>query len=251
MKNKYKALVGCYGGRRGTTLAAIAQTRIDELAHLGELEITAEGMGHPDYIGNKENHPIEDKHIQALEESIGRYNLDIEALRNTGRKASTREKLRQADKVYAVDTHILGEYQKQAGQRKGRKYKTVLEGTKFTHKVYGKDMDDTEVPNDFVNRVVIPKKQGKTPEDLKPADARYYSMNGWEYRAGDKAARDQEAHELIVQGRKLGERIWADAYSGIRRLKYLNYEKWSAYVQESDNKVRARCREYTERGQNE
>jgi hypothetical protein len=220
-QTEYNVVVACYGGRRGTTLATLTQARLNEMHHEG-LDIKVLGRGHEKFIGNKAGEPVSDEHISAVEKAAVDYKgnsvqVAISALRKTGRKVATSEELQAADAVYAVDSFVLGQYQKVAGETESKhpsvlpKYQTVLTGAGIQHKIYGADMDDTETSADFTNRVIVPKKQGLPGEKLSTKDAKYFAMNGTEYRAGDEAARLHEAKDLVEIADFLAERILADA----------------------------------------
>jgi len=211
---KYNVVTACYGGRRGTTIAALAQARVDEMVPSG-LEISVAGRGHKDFMGGKEDHPVSDEHIELLSQVAGGRGYvakAAEALKRIGRKAATADDLESADAVYVVDNFVLDKYAELAVEDKGMKYRTVLDGAGMRHMVHGSDLDDTETSVDFTKRVIVPKKTGKgTPANLKPADAEYFSLDGSKYRAGDDKAKLQEARDLAYVAGVLAEKIVGDA----------------------------------------
>ena len=217
MAKQYNVITACYGGRRGATLATLTQAFLDTMGHDG-IEIKVMGRGNEKFIGNKADTPIPSEHIAALEQIAARYDGQTPAVRNavarlkqTGRKVATATELNQANAVYAVDDFILGKYSSMSGVSPSGKYKTVLQGIGAKHKVYGDNMDDTETTTDFTNRVIVPKLQGKTPESLKPADSKYFGLDGTQYRAGDAAAKLHEADDLVKVSYGLAQRIMRDA----------------------------------------
>lgn len=212
---QYTAIIGCYGGRRGTTLGELVKQKVYE-SPLDGVEIKVLGRGHSKFMGNKENTPISDRHINALESIVESpedsfVQRAVGGLRTTGRKAATVDELTGANAVYVADDFAVGQYAKFAGEEQGQKYQTFLQGAGRAHPLYGIDIDDTECTQDFTNRVVIPKNKGQTPADLKPADSRYFSLDGREYRAGDDAAVKQEAKDLVCVADGLAKRIIQDA----------------------------------------
>ena len=233
-KKLYEVVTACYGGRRGTTVGAIAQEYATALVQeraakssdpiYSKLEVRVLGRGNPKFMEGKVDHPIEAKHLDALRKasesmSIEKKPLDqaLETLASTGRKPASPEELQRVQRVYAADEHLAGLYQKLAGEESNPKYSTFLQGAKMAHSVHGVDLDDTETSVDFTNRVIIPKIKGGTPADLKSGDSQWVSLDGEVYRAGDENARLREARDLILVAQHLATGIVEEAYQEAER----------------------------------
>lgn len=219
----YTVGFGCYGASRGSTVAALTEAA---LRHRGVQDskprVSVFGFGHPKFMEGKVDHPISNESLEALAEVQDPIAKEaVEVLRSHGRKPATAETLRSCDAVYAADDFIMGQYQDLASERGSDRYRTMLQGADVSHPRYGVDIDDIESPIEFVQRVVIPKKQGKQPNPVvfggkpsfNPKDYPWYSLQGTQYRAGDKEARVAAAKDMVNIAYKLAERVEKDSRS--------------------------------------
>jgi hypothetical protein len=85
-ETQYRAITGCYGATRGTTVAAIANEVVRTMTRgamkAGNLEIVVEGVGAPDpkfMPDNKVNHPVRQEWLEAIMETSKDYNGAIDA----------------------------------------------------------------------------------------------------------------------------------------------------------------------------
>lgn len=226
----YRAITGCYGATRGTTVAAIAEETVRQLTRgsmkAGNLEIVIEGVGSNDekfMPDSKVNHPVNPKWAEAIYHWLNEMRIPgaekvKHTLENKGRQRATKEQLERADVVYAADSYILGVY---AGcERKGTaKYQTMLQGADLRHAKLGIDMDDIEFSNDATQRIIIAKRlTGKVVGDPNPKNAKYYDLAGKEYVAGSEEALMAHSRDVVEIGVRLGYRTYlnACAKAGVR-----------------------------------
>jgi hypothetical protein len=214
----YKVLIGCYAGKRGNILAALVQERIKDINH-GSLDIVVEGMGHPKYIGQRQNTKIPQEYLAQLKEVAKKHDKAVqraaEKLDDKVRYGIDAESLQEADAVFAADSFIRDEYRKLASEDNSDKYRTVLQGARIKHSSYGDDLDDTECTVDYTRRVIVPKLSGKTPEDVKPEETVYIDLDGNRHLAGDKKALSSELENMIEVANYLAHYILCEAYSSL------------------------------------
>ena len=222
-ENQYRILTGCYGATRGTTVAAIAEETVRNLTRgnmkVGNLEIVIEGVGCPSPIfmpDNKVNHPVKPEWAEAIYHWLDELKIPgaekvKHILENKGRQRATKEQLERADKVYAADAFILGEYAKAEGKGTS-KYQTMLQGADLRHPKFGISMDDIEFSDDATNRIVIAKRMtGKVIGDPDPKNAKYYDLSGKEYVAGSKEALMAHSRDVVEIGVRIGYRTYMEA----------------------------------------
>lgn len=201
--------IGCYGSRRGSTLAALVRANL--AAKYGpnyQRFIQIHGTGHAKF---KKEDKIESKHLDALRRVISdqpHLQVALDDIAQTGRRYLPKEDLAKLDELYAVDTFVGGEYKK-AG---ARNVTTVLEAAGLPHGRWGIDLDDTETSHHYTTEVIVPGIQKKplspdAPKSKEEAD--WYALNGQKYRAGDERARLHEAADLVNIAYSLADKIAA------------------------------------------
>ncbi len=192
--------IGCYGGRRGLTLAALVRAKLRK--DLGEdyhKKVEVYGVGHPEF---SKKGKIPNEHREALEQAAKespQASYALEELGNTERRAISPEEVDEMDELYSFDTYIRDKY-RSLSRTGGAHIRTISEVTGVHHGYYGVDYDDTEMPLHYVTDVIVPKKAGKKVSDdapRSPAKAKWYSLEGRVYEAGTREARVEEARDLI------------------------------------------------------
>jgi hypothetical protein len=208
-RGRIKIAIGCYGGRRGNTIASLI--RMGLRRQLGEdyaQEIEVCGIGHPNFA---KGGLMPKEHVDALEQIVKDAPEAGEAAAELrGIKREPIKDIDQFDAVYAVDTYIQGEYKKLSREKGGKHIYTISEASGINHGRYGPDLDDTETPLHFVTEVKIPEKDGKSPRPgapKSPKDATWYSLNGEAYKAGTPEARNEEAKDLVRIARVITRKI--------------------------------------------
>ena len=199
--------IGCYGSRRGSTIAALVRANLEHKYGEGYQHLLQiHGTGHANF---KKEDKIEPKHIAALRKAVANaphLQGALDDIAKTGRQYLPNQELGKLDELYAVDTYIGQEYQK-AG---ARNVTTVLQAARMPHGMWGIDLDDTETSHHYTTEVIVPKLQKKpispnAPKTKEEAD--WYALNGQKYRAGTEEARDIEATDLVEIAYNLAENI--------------------------------------------
>ena len=196
-----KLAVGCYGGRRGSTIAALINARLKQkLGDNYQERVQVYGVGHPEFV---KGGAIPTEHQEALKE-IAEENpcvkCALEQLRTGERRAISPEEIEEADEVYAADTFIRDKY-RELHKGEGQHVTTIAEASGIYHGIYGPDLDDTEMPLHYVIEVIVPKKQGKKLSKNAPSsprEANWHSLEGRVYKAGTREARVQEAKDMVT-----------------------------------------------------